>query len=45
MIKLSEEDVLPLYLLEGILYEEYSNLPEALTKLNDNLHRFRIRNL
>ena len=40
VIMLSKEDVLPLYLLEGILHEEYLNLPKALIKVNNDLHRF-----
>ena len=42
---LSNEDILLLYLLEGLLHEEYLNLPNALIKVTEDLCRFRLRNL
>ena len=45
VIILSEEDLLPLCLLEKIFHEKYLNLLKAPTKVNSNLCRFRIRNL
>ena len=45
VIELSEKDIILLYLLEGMLYEEYLNLPDTLTKVTEDLHRFGLRNL
>ena len=45
VIELSEEDVLPLCLLEGILCKDSLNLPEALTRVNGELYRFGTKNL
>ena len=42
MIELSDKDVLLLFLLEGMLHEEYLNLPKAPTKVNEELYRFNL---
>ena len=40
-MELSDADILLLYLLEGILYEEYLNLPDTLTKVTGDLFRLK----